>query len=149
MTTVGIYKYAPETIASDAEKWRITNHRKKWTDEDNTLLNQFVNNNEVITYQMISEISCMLKRTQYAIKIRIMKYYVLPSYDYVEYDNEDLYNKFACYSKDYIERMAFFDYTRKEKILVKLDKMSRMIDVDNVTCQDELLKMIDEITGLL
>lgn len=149
MTTARIYKFAQETTTSDDEKMRITNHRKKWTDEDNTILNQFVNNNGVITYQMVYEISWMLKRTRYAIKIRIMKNYVLPSYDYVEYDNEDLYNKFVCYDKDYIDNMAYIDYTKREKILVKLDKMSRMIDVDHITCQDELLKMIDEITELL
>jgi hypothetical protein len=79
----------------------------------------------------------------------MMRNYIVPSYDYVDYDNEDLYNKYECCARDSIDNMAYANYTKKDKILVKLDKMSRMIDVDNVTSQDELLDLIDQITELL
>ena len=151
MAIIRSYKYAPETetISQFTDMCKMTNHRKKWTEEDNTVLNQIVNNNEVITYLLVSETSKILKRTPYAIKIRMMKNYIIPNYDYVDYNNDELYNKYACFSKESIDNMVYLDYNKKERILVKLDKMSRMIDVDHVNCQDELLKMIDDITELL
>lgn len=141
--------YAPEFVNSQTDMYKITNHRKKWTDEDNTVLSQFVNNNDVITYLLVSQVAKKLGRTVYAIKVRIMKNYVIPKFDYVEYDNEELYNKYVCYGKGCIDNMAYFNYTKKDKNLVKLDKMSRMIDVEHVTSQDELLDLIDQITELL
>lgn len=147
--TRGLNVFAPEYISPFTDMNTVVNHRKRWTEEDNTLLDQFVNNNEVITNLLISEIAKRLKRTHYAIKVRMMRNYIVPSYDYVDYDNEDLYNKYECCARDSIDNMAYANYTKKDKILVKLDKMSRMIDVDNVTSQDELLDLIDQITELL
>jgi hypothetical protein len=141
--------FAPEYISPFTDMNTVGKHRKRWTDEDNTVLDQYVNNNEVITHLLVSEIAKKLERTHYAIKVRIMKNYVVPSYDYVDYDNEGLYNKYVCYGRDCIDNMVYFNYTKKDKILVKLDKMSRLIDVEHVTSQDELLDLIDQITDLL
>jgi hypothetical protein len=145
----GLNVFAPEYISPFTDMNKVTNHRKKWTVEDEKVLKEFTDNNEVITYSLVSEVANKLKRTHYAIRIRMMKNYVIPNYDYVDYNNEDLYNKYVCVDRDSIDNMAYVNYTKKDKILVKLDRMSRMIDVDHVTTQDELLDLIDQITELL
>lgn len=140
--------FAPEYISPFSDMNTITNHRKRWSVEDEKVLKDIVDNSEVITYSLVSEIASKLKRTHYAIRVRVMKNYVIPNYDYVDYENEDLYNKFVFAGRDSIDNLAYANYSKKDKILVKLDKMSRMIDVDNVTTQDELLNLIDQITEL-
>jgi hypothetical protein len=144
----GLNVFAPEYIPQFTDMSTISNHRKRWTVQDDKILKDFADKNQVITYSLVSEIANKLKRTHYAIRVRMMKNYVLPNYDYVDYENEDLYNKFVFAGRDSIDNLAYANYSKKDKILVKLDRMSRMIDVDNVTTQDELLELIDQITEL-
>ena len=84
----------------------------KWSYNDELALKNFVDSNDIITYQLVSEIAAKIKRTHYAVKIRLMKKYIIPNYDYFTNNNDDLYNKYVCYDKEEIDNVAFFDYRR-------------------------------------
>jgi RNA-binding protein YhbY len=85
----------------------------KWSKENEMVLRDFVNNNDIITYEMVAEIANKIKLNHYAVKIRLMKKYVIPRYDYVNHDNDSLYNKYVCYGKESIDSLAYYNYKKK------------------------------------
>ena len=123
----------------------FSNNYKRWSDDDKIFLDNYIKSNNVIDNNSISYLSNNLKRTEMAIIYRIFKYYIENEYDFTYYNNVDIYNKYIFYNEIHIDEFLIKNFTKKNKINFKLNKMNSIIlnlIVDDLT-NDKILKYND------
>lgn len=113
-----------------------TNNYKKWSDDDKNILDNYIKNHNNIDNFAIKYLSNTLKRTEMAIIYRIFQYYIKNEYDFTYNNNIDIYNKYIFYNEKDIDAFLIKNFTKKNKIRFKLNKINSIIlnlIVDDVT----------------
>lgn len=68
----------------------------------------------------------MLKRTDIAIIYRIFKNYIEKEFDFIYYNNDNVYNKYIFYNEEDIDNFLIKKFTKKQKIKFKLNKINNL-----------------------
>jgi|TARA_B110000114_G_scaffold136346_1_gene143240 hypothetical protein len=100
-----------------------TNNYKKWCEENIIFFDNYIRNKNIIVSYAITYLSNMLKRTDKAIIYRIFKNYIVKEFDFI-YNNENIYNKYIFYNEKNIDNFLINEFTRKEQIKFKLNKIN-------------------------
>lgn len=99
------------------------NNYKKWCEKDIIFIDNYIRTENIIDSCAITFLSNMLKRTDIAIIYRIFKNYIEKEFDFIYYNNDNVYNKYIFYNEEDIDNFLIKKFTKKQKIKFKLNKI--------------------------
>lgn len=105
----------------------FSNNYKKWSDDDKIVLDNYIRNNSTIDNNSIIHLSNVFKRTNKAIIYRIFNNYIVKEYDFIYNNNENIYKKYLFYDEKHIDAFLIYNFTKKQKINFKLNKINSII----------------------
>ena len=103
------------------------NNYKKWCEKDIIFIDNYIRTENIIDSCAITFLSNMLKRTDIAIIYRIFKNYIEKEFDFIYYNNDNVYNKYIFYNEEDIDNFLIKKFTKKQKIKFKLNKINNII----------------------
>ena len=104
-----------------------SNNYKKWCENDIIFFDNYIRKENIIDSYAISVLSNMLKRTDIAIIYRIFKNYIEKEFDFIYYNNDNIYDKYIFYNEVDIDNFLIKKFTKKQKIKFKLNKINNII----------------------
>jgi len=127
------------------------NHGKKWSVDNDNYLKKLADKS-IITRIDIENASVKLGRTYGAVKSRILTYYIQDSFDYNTGDNSNLLKKFQFATEEDVEWYALRNYTKKYKLVYKLNKIARIVnsikDKSNTALANNCESILDIIESI-
>lgn len=103
------------------------NNYKKWCEKDIIFIDNYIRTENIIDSCAITFLSNMLKRTDIAIIYRIFKNYIEKEFDFIYYNNDNVYSKYIFYNEEDIDNFLIKKFTKKQKIKFKLNKINNII----------------------
>ena len=104
-----------------------SNNYKKWCENDIIFFDNYIRKENIIDSYAITFLSNMLKRTDIAIIYRIFKNYIEKEFDFIYYNNDNIYDKYIFYNEVDIDNFLIKKFTKKQKIKFKLNKINNII----------------------
>lgn len=134
----------------------FSNNYKKWYDDDKIILDNYIKNHNNIDNFAIKYLSNTLKRTEMAIIYRIFNNYIFNEFDFTYNNNENIYDKYSFYNEDKIDNFLIRNFTKKQKIKFKLNKINCVIlnlivddsENKNIIKYNKIIDTIKEINNL-
>lgn len=117
-----------QNIEDYQSKYDATNHGKRWTENEDKLLNDLYNS-DVITHNDIWQFARSVNRTYGAIKSRMLSTCTRSIFDYENNNNEFLFKKFRFATEEDIEYYALRILNKRDRKLFKLNKLEKIINV--------------------
>lgn len=134
----------------------FSNNYKKWSDDDKIILDKYIKKHNNIDIFAIKYLSNTLKRTEMAIIYRIFNNYIFKEFDFTYNNNENIYDKYSFYNEEKIDNFLIKNFTKKQKIKFKLNKINCLIlnlivddsENKNIIKYNKIIDTIKDINNL-